>query len=90
LHGFGLKIQALGSGTARALLYYSSDSMAWSYAARRKDSREHDSRRALVYAAKVEAIIRKPMFVQQELYKWWSDEFRLVVCAREEEKLADL
>jgi hypothetical protein len=89
LHGFGLKIQALGSGTVRALLY-SSDSMAWSYPACRKDSREHDPRRALVYGAKVEAIIRKPMFVQQQLYKWWSDEFRPVVSAREEEKLADL
>jgi hypothetical protein len=70
LHGFGLKIQALRSGTVRALLH-SSDSMAWSYAARKEDGREHDPRRALAYAATVEGIIRQPMFIQQQLYGWW-------------------
>jgi hypothetical protein len=70
LHGFGLKIQALRSGTVRALLY-SSDSMAWSFAARKEDGSEHDPRRALAYAATVEGIIRQPMFIQQQLYSWW-------------------
>jgi hypothetical protein len=70
LHGFGLKIQALQSGTVRALLH-SSDSMAWSYAARKEDGSEHDPRRALTYAARVEGIIRQPMFIQQQLYSWW-------------------
>jgi hypothetical protein len=70
LHGFGLKIQALQSGTVRALLH-SSDSMAWSYAARKEDGSEHDPRRALAYAAMVEGIIRRPMFIQQQLYSWW-------------------
>src|SRR5262245_24545850 len=35
LHGFGLKITALGSGVVRELLY-SADSMAWSWSARRQ------------------------------------------------------
>lgn len=70
LHGFGLKLQALKRATVRALLH-SSDSMAWSYAGRKEDGSEHDPRRALAYATKVEAIIRRPMFVQQQLYTWW-------------------
>jgi hypothetical protein len=73
LHGFGLKIQALQSGTVRALLH-SSDSMAWSYAARKEDGSEHDPRRALAYAAMVEGIIRRPMFIQQQLYSWWESD----------------
>ena len=73
LHGFGLKIQALRSGTVRALLH-SADSMAWSYAARKEDGSEHDPRRALAYAAKMEAIMGQPMFVQHQLYTWWRQE----------------
>lgn len=71
LHGFGLKIQALKRATVRTLLH-SSDSMAWSYAGRKEDGSEHDPRRALAYVAKVEAIIGRPMFIQQQLYTWWS------------------
>jgi hypothetical protein len=70
LHGFGLKIQALQRPTVRALLH-SSDSMAWSYAARMEDGSEHDPRRALAYAAKVETIITRPLFIQPQLYRWW-------------------
>jgi hypothetical protein len=70
LHGFGLKVQALKRPTVRALLY-SSDSMAWSYAGRKNGGSEHDPRLALTYAAKVEEIISRPMFVQQQLYTWW-------------------
>jgi len=70
LHGFGLKILALRRPTVRALLH-SSDSMAWSYAARMEDGSEHDPRRALAYAARVEGIIREPMFIKQQLYSWW-------------------
>jgi hypothetical protein len=72
LHGFGLKMEALKSGTVRALLH-SSDSMAWSFAGRKEDGSEHDPRRALAYAAKIETLIRRPMFVQPQLFKWWSE-----------------
>jgi hypothetical protein len=71
LHGFGLKMEALKSGTVRALLH-SSDSMAWSFAGRREDGSEHDPRRALAYAAKIETLISRPMFIQPQLFKWWS------------------
>jgi hypothetical protein len=71
LHGFGLKILALKRATVRALLH-SSDSMAWSYAGRKEDRSEHDPRRALAYAAKVQSIIARPMFIQNQLYTWWS------------------
>jgi len=51
LHGFGLKMEALKSGTVRALLH-SSDSMAWSFAGRilfarrtwKKSAKKRDSR----------------------------------------------
>jgi hypothetical protein len=42
---------------------YSSDSMAWSFAGR-KHGTEHDPRIALAYAAKMEALIGQPSFVQ--------------------------
>ena len=72
LHGFGLKIEALKSGTVRALLH-SSDSMAWSFAGRKENGSEHDPRRALAYAAKIETLISRPMFIQPQLFKWWSE-----------------
>jgi hypothetical protein len=71
LHGFGLKVQALESGTVRSLLY-SSDSMAWSFADLYEGGNGHDPRVALRYAAKVEAIIGEPCFVQDQLFKWWT------------------
>jgi hypothetical protein len=70
LHGFGLKIQALERPTVRQLLE-TCDSMAWSFAGR-KDTDANDPREALKYAAKVQAIIEKPVFVQEQLFKWWS------------------
>jgi hypothetical protein len=71
LHGFGLKLGALKSVTVRSLLE-SSNSMAWSYAGRKEDGSEHDPRRALAYAAKIEPLINRPVFIQQQLFKWWS------------------
>lgn len=72
LHGFGLKFNCLRRGTIRQLLK-SSDSAAWSYAARKiGDGSEHDPRRALAYAAKIEPLIDTPAFVQQQLFRWWA------------------
>ena len=71
LHGFGLKFGALRSSTVRSLLH-SSDSMAWSYAGRKEDGSEHDPRRALAYAAKIEPLLNQPMFIQEQLFKWWA------------------
>lgn len=72
LHGFGLKIQALERGTVRQLLE-SADSMAWSFAHRMEMGNGHDPRRALEYAAKVQSIIDQPVFVQEQLFKWWKE-----------------
>jgi hypothetical protein len=73
LHGFGIKFHALQSPTVRELLY-SSDSMAWSFAGR-KPGTEHDPRIriALAYAAKIEALIGQPSFVQPQLSHWWNE-----------------
>jgi hypothetical protein len=74
LHGFGLKIQALERSTVRTLLE-SSDSMAWSHAGRKDNYKSKDAddpRVALRYTAKIEAIINRPCFVQDQLFKWWS------------------
>ena len=71
LHGFGLKLGALKSATVRSLLQ-SADSMAWSYAGRKEDGSEHDPRRALAYAAKIEPLLNQPMFIQEQLFKWWA------------------
>jgi hypothetical protein len=71
LHGFGIKLTALSSVTVRSLLH-SADSMAWSYAGRRKrDGSEHDPRLALAYAAKVQPLVNLPLLVQQQLFKTW-------------------
>lgn len=53
LHGFGLKITALGNGTIRALLE-SADSMAWSFAARRTGGNANDWRNAELFRQAVE------------------------------------
>ena len=71
LHGFGIKFHALQSPTVRQSLY-SSDSMAWSFAGR-KHGTEHDPRIALAYAAKIEALIGQPSFVQHQLFHWWNE-----------------
>jgi hypothetical protein len=74
LHGFGLKLTALERPTVRAILH-SSDSMAWSYALRREDGNGHDPRGALAYCAKVQEVIERPTFIQEQLFRWWkSDE----------------
>ena len=71
LHGFGIKLEALKSATVRQLLH-SSDSMAWSFAGR-KNGTEHDPRLALAYAAKIEALIAQPSFIQPQLFHWWNE-----------------
>lgn len=54
LHGFGLKITALSKGTIRALLE-SSDSMAWSYAARKNNQDANCWRNADKFKRRIEA-----------------------------------
>src|SRR5260370_42198739 len=44
--------------------------MAWSFAGR-KNGTEHVPRIALTYAAKIEALIGQPGFVQPQLFHWW-------------------
>lgn len=53
LHGFGIKITALGSGVVRDLLY-TADSMAWSYQARIEGRNQNDWREAMAYVKRVE------------------------------------
>lgn len=55
LHGFGLKKTALENPNIVRLLY-SSDSMAWSFAARREGRDANDWREAAAYAAHIEEI----------------------------------
>lgn len=69
LHGFGLKITALGNPSVRELLH-SSDSMAWSFAGR-KSGDAHDPRLALSYCAKVQEVLETSQFVQENLFEWW-------------------
>lgn len=71
LHGFGIKLTALEVPLICQLLE-SADSMAWSYAARREDGAGHDPRDALRYAAKIERLTSRTMFVQPQLLQWWS------------------
>ena len=53
LHGFGLKATALGSAAIRAFLH-TSDSMAWSYAARRGGRSANDWREARSFALRIQ------------------------------------
>jgi hypothetical protein len=55
LHGFGLKITALQDGNIRKLLY-SSDSMSWSYAARREGRDRNGLKEAQDFYCKVIAL----------------------------------
>lgn len=73
LHGFGLKVTALRRSTVRELLE-SSDSMAWSDAARKERGSQNDPREALRYCAIVERIIGQAGFVQPQLFEWWNEE----------------
>lgn len=52
LHGFGVKITALRNQRVRNL-FYSTDSMAWSFAARYNGGNANDIHEAVRYAAKV-------------------------------------
>lgn len=55
LHGFGLKVTALGSGLVRQLLH-TADSMAWSFAARKQGRNANDWREATAYVARITAM----------------------------------
>lgn len=80
LHAFGIKLTALQRPTIRELLW-SSDSMAWSHAARKESTRvktknvagadQNDPRLALAYAAEVELLLGEKQFVQPQLFNWW-------------------
>lgn len=62
LHGFGLKTTALANGTIRALLE-TADSMAWSFAARRKGTGANDWRNAAAF----KKAVGKPTLYQSHL-----------------------
>lgn len=70
LHGFGLKITALENPNVRALLH-SSDSMAWSYAARSEGGDANDPRNALRYCARVQRMTSLKTFFQPILFDMW-------------------
>jgi len=55
LHGFGVKIRALGCQSVRGRLY-SCDSMAWSFAARYEGRDGNDPTEAIAYAERVESM----------------------------------
>lgn len=55
LHGFGLKITALGDARVRDALH-SADSMAWSSAARRRGQGANNVRHAIAFSARVNAM----------------------------------
>lgn len=56
LHGFGVKLTSLGDKRVRKLLY-SSDSMAWSTAARYEGRDQNDWQEARAYVRKVEKLL---------------------------------
>lgn len=62
LHGFGLKTTALAHGTIRALLH-TADSMAWSFAARKKGKGANDWRNA----EKFKKAVARPSLYQSHL-----------------------
>ena len=70
LHGFGLKITALQNPHIRTMLE-SSDSMAWSDAARASGRDANDPREALKYCARVQSITDTPAFCQDVLFDMW-------------------
>lgn len=57
LHGFGVKVTSLRSALVRKLLY-SSDSMAWSFAARREGRDQNSWIEAKAYVDKVNALMQ--------------------------------
>jgi len=73
LHGFGIKLSAMERPTVRAMLA-SCDSMAWSFHGRKNGKDAADPRLALRYAAQIEELIKEPVFIQDQLFEWWSNE----------------
>jgi len=59
LHGFGLKKTALASAEVRSLLY-SSDSMAWSFSARKNGRNPNDWREAAKFVSDVKRLLDFP------------------------------
>lgn len=55
LHGFGVKLTALGSGVVRDCLD-SADSMAWSFRARMEGRDQNDHREALAFVRRIEVM----------------------------------
>ena len=65
LHGFGIKLTALQSGIVQNLLY-SSDSMAWSFAARYEGRDQHNIQECIRYIKKVETCpVQMNLFTSQ-------------------------
>lgn len=63
LHGFGLKLTSLRSGLVRELLW-SSDSMAWSWAARRQGRNANSWKEAAAFVASIDAqAVQRPLFI---------------------------
>ena len=56
LHGFGIKLTALGNKAIRDFLW-SADSMAWSFAARWQNGRQNDWREAQRFVENVEQLV---------------------------------
>lgn len=69
LHGFGVKMTALGHAGIRSLLY-SADSMAWSYAARRNGRDRNSVHEAEAYRQRVENTLTAPR-------DWWQPSLML-------------
>lgn len=59
LHGFGVKLTALSDPVVRGQ-FYSADSMAWSWAARREGRNANDWREAVAFAERVERAAAGP------------------------------
>jgi hypothetical protein len=58
LHGFGVKLTALGHSGVRELLH-SADSMAWSYHARKNGRNAHDWREAQAFCDRIDNKVKK-------------------------------
>jgi hypothetical protein len=71
LHGFGLKITAIENAAVKSMLF-SSDSMAWSHAARKENRDANDPREALKYCARVQTIIGTKTLYQDVLFNMWA------------------
>lgn len=68
LHGFGVKKTSIADARVRALLD-TSDSMAWSYAARKQGRSANDWREAMAFARHIEALAAMPSIIQPDLFE---------------------